>query len=1410
MISEFRDKSKKLAQSNGTTFSQPDWGNIRKRLERSSQKRSLLEKKYETKLERNLTVLSKRELTTTRNMIANLVLLSNAMSTYDTDSDSNREKVQRAIRVSYLSKPVTEPFSEIPLYSSTYITQYISQMIQEEEEKQRHNRMMRKVVIKTLTFAVLVGVPAIVSGALILNPETVKSLLGDFIPEVWMNNIEENKTNVMYYTVMYIAPLVLQGPSQFILSTLTTNHSVRVLLTSSLSGGSGFVGAIFSNVAYSSVQQMAASGRQYLISLHSDKDFRYDVLHKAYLENLAADQRIEKVYKILASGKSLGEIEKELQIQERTSLISRVGYFLKKAASYTGSVAWKYKSYALALCFSAGVVYYMDAQITKIMEASLPMLLSLLSTLISGMTVIVQYFTNTISFEDVIKWVKSVYPDSVIAAKVASFTSFTLFPWIMSRLLNALMIPQYFESLLSRFPLLGTKIKDIRIIRTIKDLLGKFYGKEIEWDVKISTVMTHLFINSTISSTSLWIQQVFPQKELAAIMEVFDESTAPMFITGAQKAMEKFSESVEGTETSYFDGLRRVWGGLSVKELFPQISTQFFWLIPGAKIFRTNGEEAFEVIGVNSFQVSLRTAKESVTVIDLVSSSSFFTNYRVKNPKGDLITLDPSVLVQSSMANILEKSLAATKEGGELDRKDFEKTLNQSEKMTENPLKKLIDAGVDVEGASKAIAEKLEKSSKLLSIDPKIQEKFNDLKKINHRIAYALDTSQKLLEIKDYDSILLETFSSTKDYASIQEKAILAAEHVKSLKRDLDSNEELMKIYSDYTQSSRESLETLRKEIHDSVLSWLKKSLEHVEKSPAIGAGIGARIPPLDLSKVDSKIVSAKERIDSSTSSLSERVSKARESRVSQNNKGHARSQEKLSEKLNKKIESVQKHSREQAQRVVEKTNQILARVGVSNAVNFIMGNVNAFEITSILSLAHIFADVSSVNYQDIPDGISLDSLESTLDDLEKRKASVENLLSDAVGKEAATRCIETDKYDWDLKEGRAFNKETQKYDDTLNACFASAGVVSTLNSVKSGVSNVSKLTGVSSPFGVVLGGLTSLIIPTMNIAPLLYGRIREEVVKGEDSTSEAIHLFADLLCASEGSSGSARCGVYNSIASTGSEGYPGMKASARFRIPDVLFQAGKVGSEDERFQTIMKKITAASFNSPDPAVAFLEQKWSEEKKSWLDLEVGEFEKKKKEGEFEKDQTLSSRLGISGSKEDDYLAAIYKRLDEKEQQHSEMVRQTLLENKRREKEEDWAVLVKNASKEPLPDRLEWEREWDERKTDLESGITFDDLTYIFTNDAFKSVLFDLFLGNENSSSVRVIYDRWYALRMKELKKEIEEEKFVWEQEELLKDLEKGNLSGLSVEYMLSVMSRASSLTSWKEAAVLIGAGFGGI
>ena len=118
--------------------------------------------------------------------------------------------------------------------------------------------------------------------------------------------------------------------------------------------------------------------------------------------------------------------------------------------------------------------------------------------------------------------------------------------------------------------------------------------------------------------------------------------------------------------------------------------------------------------------------------------------------------------------------------------------------------------------------------------------------------------------------------------------------------------------------------------------------------------------------------------------------------------------------------------------------------------------------------------------------------------------------------------------------------------------------------------------------------------------------------------------------------------------------------------------------------------------------------------------------------------------------------------------------------------------------------MEWEKNREMRHKDLNNGLNWDDLSYIFGSDSFKEIRYSILFGHESSSSVRQIYERWFELRKIELRRKITTENYLFEQSDLLKELEEGKNLGLDSQYMEKIWAKIQNVASWRELISLVG------
>ena len=568
----------------------------------------------------------------------------------------------------------------------------------------------------------------------------------------------------------------------------------------------------------------------------------------------------------------------------------------------------------------------------------------------------------------------------------------------------------------------------------------------------------------------------------------------------------------------------------------------------------TQGKIAkYQVLGFDDFVLrTLELSTGKVLAVDLTSSSSTFDGLLIHSESTKTYQpLGLQDLVQSSVMNI-GGTLARMEGEGSSPRVGLDARMSRSstEELNQELWTRLKMNGVDLELFTQQISAAVKRlndqnSQASTQFDIEYQENKAAQRRVSgfHRqLEHLLSTDEgQVLEQAGVSELVVSGMSSV-------EKKRDAQAFVTKLARDLELINGNISTIDRLRSENLKGIAQARELLTQQIIDYMKRS-DEIGSAQKSKKGVVV-VPPINLSQTVARIEASAQRIQNSTIDLRQHRS---ETLTQSTHNNVARQQESFAHKQQLQQNTVRA---EEAMRVRTETatrlSQTIAKVGLTNTKTFVTSNANAVILTQLLGLLLQFSDEGIFPSQ--MEGMNLDQLNQNLDELERRHSTALDSLSQ-VNQDYAKRCLSTDSYRWDLREGRPFNLQTNQFDDSLNACFSDSAAVSMISALNKGTSTVSTLVGISpalAPLKLVL----SFGLQAAKLLPVLYNAIHPEVLtppKEDASVPEAIHFMADLSCAASGSS---ECKAYNSVVmnSPPDSGYPPMKAASKLRYVDLFF----------------------------------------------------------------------------------------------------------------------------------------------------------------------------------------------------------------------------------------------------------------
>ena len=1419
-------RKKRIDRENIVQFYRPEVKNLSDKLAKNTQTRQSIEKSRVAKNKQSEQVIiqniSGKVLQSDLGMVRKLDDLMKILHQAESTPDKRRSELVD-FKTTYLQPPSSIPLSDIPIFTQDYIQQYTIYLEDLYKKKRLRMYQLKKVGLNIVVFSLLAGVPILISTGLILDPSFTIPVLQKFIPDTWVESLNNRKTQILYHAIMTMVPLAVQGPSSFILSSLTSNYSVRIFLTSNLRqlsqtyiSSSPIIGNIFTNTVYANISDMASRGKEFILAIKSKDELEDDMIRKIYSEKLKEQREFDRIYRILSSNKTQEEMNKEIkniEKQETSSVLSRILYYLKKAATKTGSLALKYKYYAFGLCGIVGIYWWFKSIMDRLLVQSFPIVLNAINFFSDLLLSIGGFLSGSISFDQIIAMIKTYYPPSLLTNKLMMWATYSFFPLLFVWFLNILSIPSLLDGLFKRLPGLKQKIGQTRGLKEIRQALSWFYGAEIEWDIAYHTILTKLFVKTSIMSIGDVIQNLIPTTTLTNIITKLDASTVTLFCGGMKDTLDKiFSDNPEGN-------IFEIWNSLTAERLFPQFVEHMKFIQPGTELFSASEQSVKYIVErFDNFSIYLSTPETIATSstkikVDLISNASFFKDLTIFNDINQTYeSFNLEGMVQGAVAEML--TTLSSSSGEALNKEGLTRTITEILQERQNILSQMKIEGFDLVKFSGEISNKIKEVQTKLSLHPETLNRIDQIQQITDKLKNKEKVIDRLFLLENYDEIFLEV-GDTQIYKNIREKKERAELILNNLSDDIQNNEERLKNSDEIVKSSLENLEKAKELIKNEVAKQLGSIRDFIQEKrdrPREIRGL-LNLPEI---KIDTPILSSEiqtvySQNEKNVSNFTEREKTLISNQVSTKNI------------LQTRLENANLELIVAKETFLNRFKETIVSVGFQNTMNYTLANVNALDLTLLVNLLHKFSEYGDITTNDLPE-TGLESLNNDLSLLNDRNEEVMKLLKESIQDNTA-KCSETDKYSWDLQAGMPLNEITKQHDMSFSPCYSDAGIVKLYSALQTG-SSTAQLATLGIPG---LGPVISLISTAADIFPAFYSNFKDDVQNGTDSIPELIHLVADIICASRPSSTSGKfaCSSYSAIVSSidANSKYPPMTPAAKLRTVDLLYTTSSAAFNDKRFQNIIQKTLRNSFGVKDSEEIEQNEEWERLDKEWMDREMIEFTRRREQGEFI--SNWSDYLSTT-TPEERYLGEIEQRQLERKLQNLQQRQEIKKEQKEEQKRSEWSDYLKqreiqkssikpksrkelmlqkralnkaklkevsSETSEEIQQILpsietyeEWSKQWDLDMTELDNGLTFDDVKYLFTNDVFKSIGRDLLLGHKTSSSIRQVYDQWWQKRVPEIIKQTEESEY-WDSEEkakIISDVQRGLYLGLDLEYATAI------------------------
>ncbi|ALH06876.1 hypothetical protein PMV_178 [Port-miou virus] len=1121
---EFAGARQKSAKFTGRPFQSVSTTLIRQDLEKRrasfSQEKTFVQKKY---------ILNEQKISSAS---SGLIATKTLDSVFSGDSAESSKAKQRMLQE--FTSPEVAPISKlVPVYSQGYINQYFL-YLQEQEKK---DAVKRALVKKGLLISLAAATTGIGYAYFVSDPEFCLKVVGRFLPDEWVQRLENSPELAALKVLTFIVPVASQGIVTSSLNQIIQGYDVRLFLLSEVSsvtkdGIAGSLnllnkalsitgnfeaplsvnsstldlfGTVVSRTAVTAVSELASGAKDFWLRYNDTGDLVSEMAYQTLQNNLEYERQLESLTQKYKSSKDFaGMLKKQKRDSSKsTVLFSKISWYLGRIVEVPVKVAKRYKFTVIGLlavlsCSQYALKYVGVDMFSFLTKEKLE---SLLKYSVSGTTTTLQYFFDAVkengigTLDGVLSLAKKIFTPDMLAQYGLNALETRAIPfWFTWLWIKKFAVPQRITRFLKKYPIFRKKFQ----FKFLKQALEKYFGQQLEWDLAYYQVFEWLFGSVSVNAMSSIVQNSFSRKNVSFFIEKLDFSTFGLFYSAAQNS----------AETLWQQGPNEFWEKISLEKFFPQFEQSLSRFSPGSSLYDSKGSLLYTILDINGFNLSLKDVQNKDISMSILELPQVFDSDKKEIDLSE--ALNATLSFSSEKEGILENALKAgyTQEMFEQDTSVLKEKAKEIRHTIQDKFYRDFTARKrDAETIQETMKRKLEDIDTLLSVGrgdaigknpQEIREQlFQKIQKNSETLSFLRDAQVKILE-KQAD-----------------------------LLRELDM------AWEKYL----ENLDSVSKKVVSSQISNFVK-------------------PEIQLEKVEKL----------QTSSIQEKRQILGEAEKQVKSSVFARQQTAL--RTAKEFEQQQKYS------LSQKISQSQAQTLKTQLSAFISNTIasSKFEqmVDVLLSLTYS-TNIDSVQFSDADVALLKDSL----DDFQKQRDETERLFDKLSLDKSALVCYNTSEYDWDLSEGYAISRETGQRDQKYDACFSDSLFPKVYNFVQNKAPNLlSNSVAVANPVvGTLLKLPLSFATGILSAVPFSYAKVAE-ADDGTDDLTRAILLFIEIQCASN--PGSASCKAANIQKKARQEAV----TNSKYRTVDILQTLSK--TKDENLANVLKGLFSATEEKSD------------------------------------------------------------------------------------------------------------------------------------------------------------------------------------------------------------------------------------
>ncbi|AMQ10746.1 hypothetical protein [Brazilian marseillevirus] len=1121
---EFAGARQKSQGFTGRTFRSVSTASMRKDLEKRrtsvSQEKNILQKKH---------ILNQQKISSASSGIVATKVLDSVFSSDEAESSKAKQRILQE----FVSPQVAPVSGLVPVYSQAYINQYFL-YLQEQEKK---DAVKRTLVKKGILLSLAAATTGIGYAYFVSDPEFCLKVIGRFLPEEWVQRLENSPELAALKVLSFIVPLATQGIVTSSLNQVIQGYDVRLFLVSEVSsvtkdGISGSLnllnkalsvtgnfetplsvnsqtldifGTVVSRTAVSAITELAVGAKDFWLRYENAGDLVSEMAYQTLQNNLEYERQLQSLTEKYKSNKDfVGMLKKQKKnFGKETRILSRISWYLSQIAQVPLNVAKRHK-FAIAgllaiLACSQYALKFVGVDMFSFLTKE--KLESLLKYSVAGTTTTLQYFFEAIrengigTLDNVLSLAKKIFTPDMLAQYGLNALETRAIPfWFTWLWIKRLAVPQRITQFLKKYPFFNKKFQ----FKFLKQALEKYFGQQLEWDLAYYQVSEWLFGTVSVNAVSSIVQNSFSRKSTASLIEKLDFSTFGLFYSAAQ----------ESAETLWKQGPNEFWEKISLDKFFPKFEQSLSRFAPGSSLFDEKGGFLYTVLDIDGFNLLLENKDKEKETKSILELDDVFDSNKKKIDLSE--ALNATLSFSSEKTGVLENALKAGY---------TQEMFEQDTEVLKTKAKEIRDAIQDKQyrdfAARKRDAETIQETMK---------RKLGDI-----------DT---LLSLGRGDAV-------GKDPELVREE----------LFQKIQKNSETLTFLRDAQIKILEKQNVLLKELD---MTWEKylENLDSVSKKTARSQISNFVKPEIQLGKIRE---------------LQGTVMKEKKQILGDANfqvKNSVFSKQETALRTTQELQTQQKYAL--SQKISQAQAQVL-RTQLSAFVSNALSSSKFEQMVDILLSLTYSTNIDSVEFSEADVAL----LQDSLDDFQKQKEETEQLFDKLSLDKSAFVCYNTSEYDWDLSEGYAISRETGQRDSKYDACFSDSLFPKVYNFVQNKAPNLlSSSVAIANPVvGTLLKLPLSFASGILSSIPLSYARVAE-ADDGTDDLTRAILLFIEIQCASN--PGSASCKAANVQKKARQEAV----TNSKYRTVDILQTLSK--TKDENLANVLKGLFSTGEKSEE------------------------------------------------------------------------------------------------------------------------------------------------------------------------------------------------------------------------------------